>query len=434
MSEPVTWGPALAVLAVGLTGGILLAWRMLARRSVPPAGAAGLAARRELEAHRDVLIEQLRELEDTAHGRDPEHVARERERLELEAARVLAALDRHAPTPTAATPGVTKAAPSEIADASAARRAARRGFAWGAVSAAAMVGLALWVAGLMRPRGGGSLTGDMPGGAPAMSSPAASGADEELARLQSAVARNPADLDARLELTQAHLGRRELMQVWEQTQEVLARSPGHPRALSYQALVRLAMGQAEAAEGMLKEAMAAAPDLLEPRLHLAVVYLQTGRGREAGAVLDEAERRFPTQAQALQRMRRELMARLAAAPEPPIDHPEVGTAGGARVSGRIELDAARATASAGSIVFVTARAAGQSEGPPLAVKRLPASFPLAFTLGSEDSMMGQALPDRLRLEARLDSDGDPLTRSPEDPSARLDGVRLGQGGVRLLLR
>jgi hypothetical protein len=49
-------------------------------------------------------------------------------------------------------------------------------------------------------------------------------------------------------------------------------------------------------------------------------------------------------------------------------------------------------------------------------------------------MMGQALPDRLLIEARLDADGDPTTRSPDDPKARLDGVKTGRTDVRLLLR
>ena len=36
---------------------------------------------------------------------------------------------------------------------------------------------------------------------------------------------------------------------------VLQKQPGHPRALSYQALVRLAMGQGDVAEKMLKQAL-----------------------------------------------------------------------------------------------------------------------------------------------------------------------------------
>jgi len=49
-------------------------------------------------------------------------------------------------------------------------------------------------------------------------------------------------------------------------------------------------------------------------------------------------------------------------------------------------------------------------------------------------MMGQPLPARARVEARIDSDGDPLTRVPTDPSARLDGVAAGSTRLRLVLQ
>ena len=89
---------------------------------------------------------------------------------------------------------------------------------------------------------------------------------------------------------------------------------------------------------------------------------------------------------------------------------------------------------AGALVFVTARAAGQSGGPPVAVKRLPAAFPLRFELSAADSMMGQELPPKLRVEARVDSDGDPLTRAPADPAVRLDSVALGTANLKLVLK
>jgi hypothetical protein len=70
----------------------------------------------------------------------------------------------------------------------------------------------------------------------------------------------------------------------------------------------------------------------------------------------------------------------------------------------------------------------------VAAKRLLASsFPLSFAVGPSDSMMGQPLPKRMRLEVRADSDGDPMTRSPSDPSARLDDVKAGARDVRLEL-
>ena len=105
-----------------------------------------------------------------------------------------------------------------------------------------------------------------------------------MARRSRSVA-EPDDLEARLALARDHLAQQDLMAVWNDTQFVLEREPGNPRALSYQALVRLAMGQADVAETMLKQAMAAAPDLLDAHLHLAVVYARTGRDAQAEATL-----------------------------------------------------------------------------------------------------------------------------------------------------
>jgi tetratricopeptide (TPR) repeat protein len=442
--ESVAWGPALVVLALGVAAGAVLVWRLRGGAHPPDAAAA---RRRELEAHRDVLLDQLRELDDTALGRDPQELARHRDALELEAARVLAELDRQGAGSKGPRPAPAAAPRTTAAAAAPGAHAGRRGFIWGVASAAAVAVLVAWVSGAARPREeGGSVTGTIgPMGQGAQPSPGAPAADApaggpEAAPLKQRIASNPDDLDARLELTQVHLRRRELMQVWEQTQEVLARSPGHPRALSYQALVRLAMGQAEAAETLLQQAMKAAPELLEPRLHMSLVYMQTGRVAEADKMLDEAKRLFPAEAEGLDRLRVQMKEQAAAEPASTFEgHPEVAPraepvrSAADRVSGRIEMDGGRA-APAGGIVFVTARAVGQTEGPPLAVKRLPASFPVSFTLGREDSMMGEPLPNELRLDARLDGDGDPLTRSPQDPSARLDSVRLGQDGVRLRLR
>jgi hypothetical protein len=94
----------------------------------------------------------------------------------------------------------------------------------------------------------------------------------------------------------------------------------------------------------------------------------------------------------------------------------------------------RSTVAPGAVLFVFARAAGAAGGPPVAVKRLPPTFPAAFELTEADSMMGQPFPDPLLIEARLDSDGDPTTRSPTDPKARMDRVKAGRTDVRLVLR
>ena len=114
---------------------------------------------------------------------------------------------------------------------------------------------------------------------------------------------------------------------------------------------------------------------------------------------------------------------------------EAGAAMPARLSGVVEMDRALRARVSGGMVFVTVRAAGVTSGPPVAVKRFSAgSLPASFAITSADSMLGQELPDSVRIEARLDPDGDPLTRAATDPSASLEAVKLGSTGLRLVLK
>jgi cytochrome c-type biogenesis protein CcmH len=452
----VDWAPGVLALALGLILGGALVWWM--RRSAAPGAAPvtePLLDVRDLEERRDALFEQLRELDDTAAKRTPEQLARERYALELDAARVLqrlAALEgapapKGVPAPGAASPSAAREqAPSGFL----AERPALRGFLWGTASMGFVAALVFLVVQAATPRQEGEgVTGTTPqfGGGAAQEPP-----DAEEAALRAAVAKDPGDVEARLELARVCLGRQDMMGVWEQTQAVLQKEPGHPRALSYQALVRLAMGQSQVALDMLKDAVARAPDLLEPHLHLALVQLRLGQSKEAEATMVEAERRFPQQAPMLKRLMAEMRERAAAEGEAPQfegdPHAGVGepgaAGGGARaeaapagpgIEGVLELDASVAgQVPAGSLVFVTVRPVGVEGGPPVAVKRLtPPSFPARFAIGPGDSMMGGELPPKVRIEARVDPDGDPLTRSPSDPSARVDSVDSGAKDVRLVL-
>ena len=107
-----------------------------------------------------------------------------------------------------------------------------------------------------------------------------------------------------------------------------------------------------------------------------------------------------------------------------------------KVSGVLELDPRlNGRVAPGSVALVTVFDADFTAGPPVATKRLAAaSFPLSFEIGAPDSMMGLPIPDHLLLKARIDADGDPMTWEPRDPSARLDNVKAGSTGLRLVLR
>ena len=311
---------------------------------------------------------------------------------------------------------------------------ALRGFAAG-VGVVVLAGVAAFV--LLRPRA--PTVGPVPGKAPA--SPAAGPAT---------------DIEARLDAAQDALDRQDYMAAWNATEEVLKSSPGHPRAMTYQALVRVEMGQADVALRMLEDARAKAPDSIAVYAYSAMAYVRLGRTREAEALIADAKRRFPDQAKMLEEDFARMKDLPVRAPLPgddgvgPNPHAAVAPLGSAApeaesddladevrtVSGRLEMDPAlRAELPAHVVIFVTLRDAGQSTGPVLATKKVETTgFPVFFEVAARDSEDGERFPSRVLVEGRVDADGDPKTRSPSDPKATVDDVSLGRFDLRLSLR
>jgi hypothetical protein len=90
----------------------------------------------------------------------------------------------------------------------------------------------------------------------------------------------------------------------------------------------------------------------------------------------------------------------------------------------------------GAILFVIARNVGARGGPPLAVLRIAEpSFPLAFTIGPENVMIpSMKFAGSISLSARLDADGNAMTRGAGDvSSATQEPLTPGMTGVTLLL-
>src|SRR5262252_8374932 len=101
---------------------------------------------------------------------------------------------------------------------------------------------------------------------------------------------------------------------------------------------------------------------------------------------------------------------------PPAEGERTGVASsGEPIRGTILLEGGEAR---GAVLFLIARTP-DTPGPPLAVKRLPVGpFPLEFAIGPEDEMIkGRPWVGPISLTARVDKDGDPLTRDPDDYSA-----------------
>ena len=112
-----------------------------------------------------------------------------------------------------------------------------------------------------------------------------------------------------------------------------------------------------------------------------------------------------------------------------------GSESGAPIHGTVRIAAQLADRiPSGAVLFLIARR-GEG-GPPLAVKRIERpTFPLDFALGPEDRMI-QAMPfaGPLTITARLDADGNAMSRSPGDLfGASASPVQPGASGVDVVI-
>ncbi len=252
---------------------------------------------------------------------------------------------------------------------------------------------------------------------------------------------SPADLRARDDLAHAYLERENMVAAFEQAQSVIAKAPDDPRANTIQGIVRIAMGESEQAVKQLEAATKTDPKLVDGWVALAWAYTQNGRDADAGKAIDAGVKENPSQEARM----REVLAKMrdqarqqAASPRHPAagestpagsaraTTPSGGSGDGAAIRITVSITPG-ATVPDSKILFVIARGAGQTSGPPAAVKRvLATSFPMTVDLTSADSMMGQPLPAKMRIEVRLDTDGNAMTKEPTDLTAAKDGVVSGQ--------
>lgn len=428
MNAPTDWVSAVAILVAGLVLGALFFY-FNRRRNAPTLGGELDLERKDLEAKRDALVQQLR---DSSLSPD------ERARLELETAGAMRRLDQYSPR----NPEEFRGTPSNDSS----MNPTIKGFLWGAASVGALFALGYFVMQQAKPRQEGEeITGGFNQQQPAQTQTGAP--DPMMQSLVAAVEAQPNNIELRNNLAQAYLERDNLMAVFEQTRLVLAQAPDNSRALTLQGLVRMAMGETDQATSMLQRATKNDPKNLDSWVALAWVYAQSGRMQDAERMIQSGAEQVPAERTRLEQVFVQMKAQLAqqdvqqAGNELPPNHPPIddapapGVAAAAAPAGagvRVTLDLDASARQRTGIVFVIAR--NPAGGPPVAVKRVVAtSFPLNVELTAADSMMGQQLPANFRLEARLDADGDPMTKPPTDPSAMQNGVAPG-ASVRLALK
>jgi cytochrome c-type biogenesis protein CcmH len=312
------------------------------------------------------------------------------------------------------------------------------GFVYGLATAGIIGGLIYFASqGSTERTAGGSVTG---GGPMAPAGP--SSTDGGIPALEDAVRKEPTRIEPRIELTRAYLQQRDLMKVFEQTKAILEIEPGNAHALTYQALVRVAMGQADQAEKMLETAIRTNPRIEDAYIHLAIARIQMGNRKGAEEAIAAGQKEFPDDKEALASVFAQItgavdekQAQTANGTPDGTGAPPPTSSGGPSESVVVVVDLPKGqSAPPNALLFVIVREAGFASGPPVAVKRVPATgFPLTITLSDKDSMAGESLPPLVRIDARIDGDGDPLTKNPRDPVASEDNVKRGTGQVRLVL-
>ena len=472
----VDWSSAIAALSFGLVlGAVLVA---MVRRSPGVSDHDGDSGRTRAEARairiedlaqrKQQLLQQIRDVEDTALPGGIASAPAERDALELEAAKVLRELHhlRGAPEPdSAAERGLAPAAPAAVGMDPSLK---------GALVGGAVVGFAaLLVIGLQdgastrtgdMPMTGGPVAGDQPLTAPPPGSgrpgEAVQGVPPSLQPQQSGrvdaaradVSANPASVEARIELGWALIEAEGWIDVFNNAAQLLEMEPGNPDGLTQQAVVRMKMGMSQPAEALIDQALVSAPAHGRALAWKGSLRWQAGDTAGAQAAWGLGAELYPGEGfdELLSMARGEVTPGMLG-----MEHPDAGAgpghpaeasqparaepvvaAGGKVVTGTVTL-ADGVDVPPGATLFVFGRLAGQTAGPPLAAVRLPASrFPMTFSIGPSDMppMMGKrAFPDSLSLAARLDLDGNATTKDGPSGAAAGD-VAAGATGVVIVLR
>jgi len=207
----------------------------------------------------------------------------------------------------------------------------------------------------------------------------------------------------------------------EAFKKVLTDDPNNPEAHTYMGYILIQAGHGDGALMAFDKALSQAPNFPMALWGKGMVLYQDKKDY-AGArqVLEQLLSLIPAGEE-----RNEVVKVLAAIPTTggaasPAASPGKSSAAAsssAQISGKITIDPKlKASLDPNAALFIIARPADGAAGPPLAVKKIDRpTFPLDYTL-SQDNVMMQGMPftGKINITARLDKDGNPVTRTPGD--------------------
>ena len=202
----------------------------------------------------------------------------------------------------------------------------------------------------------------------------------------------------------------------EAFKKVLEADPNQPEAHSYMGMILIQAGHADGAMMAFDRALAQAPNYPMALWGKGMILYREKKDYDgARVVLQQLLQLIPPGED-----KTEIEKIVASFPPPGSD---AGQVSGARspdprqtVSGKITLGPKVKDMNSKATLFIIARAAGVGGGPPLAVKKIDQPvFPLSYVIGTENVMMqGTPFTGKINLSVRLDTDGNPTTRTPGD--------------------
>lgn len=407
--------PALVTGVSALVGAMLLV-RAGGANTLPQ---PEVASREDLIKRRDTLYQALRDLPMERARMSADAFAEEQDRLERDAAAVLRQLDKM----TAPTAAASPAGPSFSE-----RHPQLSGALLGGAVVAAIAAIATGLPALdSAPTPTPSMMGASGGDAVA----------QQIAELQAVVTANPDNLEAKNRLGHLYILKDQVMEAWALAEAVTKVAPQDPEARTHQAVVLIASGHADVAAEVLDKVLAVDPNFVEALGYRGAVYREQGELQKAVDMWKRLLTIDPAQARVVEPAILALEQKIAgggatvaaAAPTAALTADPA-----ARISGTVTLDPALASqVKPTDVLFINVRPEGVDRGPPVAAERHAASgFPISFDLGPEDSPMGGTMAGKVTLSARIDQDGNAMTREAGALEAKVT-LAVGSSGVTLVL-
>ena len=235
--------------------------------------------------------------------------------------------------------------------------------------------------------------------------------------------------------------KREWPKAIEAFKRVLAADPNQPEAHAYMGAILLQAGHADGALMAFDKALSQNPNFPMALWGKGMALYQgkqdfTGARQAFEKLLQllppgqdraEVERIVAEISAAGQKPRRVAEAAPAQTPANSAD----------QISGKITVDPKlKDKVDSQAVLFIIARPS-QGGGAPTAVKKIERpAFPLAYSIGSENSMMqGVPLSGKLNIVVRLDKDGNPMTHQPGDMTGdyKKNPVAVGAHNVDIVI-